>query len=174
MIIIETIGLKKIEELNAKINIREAVRGIILDNRKILLIKTNKGDYKLPGGGIKKGEDKIDALKREVKEETGYEVIKINEACGEVIEQSRDTYDKNAYFKMVSYYYICEISNVKLEQELDEYEKEQDFIADYVLIDKAIEQNENVMLQANDNMNNWVERETMILKKIRSNILDII
>ncbi|MGL5352287.1 MAG: NUDIX domain-containing protein, partial [Clostridium sp.] len=161
MIIREDLGLKNIEELNAKLTLREAVRGIILDGRKILLIRTNKGDYKLPGGGIKNNEDKIEALKREVKEETGYKVIKINEACGEVVEQSRDTYDETAYFKMVSYYYLCEVSNVKLDQELDEYEKEQDFIADYVLIDKAIEENENVMLQANDNMNNWVERETM-------------
>ena len=54
---------------------RVAVRGIIFIDGKLLLIQSSFDELKLPGGGIETGEDDIQALIREVKEETGYEVI---------------------------------------------------------------------------------------------------
>lgn len=39
------------------------------------MIEDNFGEVKLPGGGIDSGEDDYKALVREVKEETGYDVI---------------------------------------------------------------------------------------------------
>jgi mutator protein MutT len=54
---------------------------LILENDKILLIKKNGGPYDgkldLPGGTIEFGERPIEALKRELIEETGIEVIKV-------------------------------------------------------------------------------------------------
>lgn len=51
------------------------VYGILIKDKKILLIKKSRGAYKgmfdLPGGGIEFGEKIEDALKREFKEETG-------------------------------------------------------------------------------------------------------
>ena len=35
---------------------RIAVRGVVIRGEEILLVKSNKGDYKFPGGGINKGE----------------------------------------------------------------------------------------------------------------------
>ncbi len=53
--------------------------GVIKENEKILLIKKARGGYKgkldLPGGGIEFFETPEEALIREIKEETGLDVI---------------------------------------------------------------------------------------------------
>ncbi|WP_243145530.1 NUDIX domain-containing protein, partial [Clostridium neonatale] len=36
------------------------------------MVNSKNKDYKFPGGGVKKYEEKLEALKREVEEETGY------------------------------------------------------------------------------------------------------
>lgn len=56
--------------------LREAVRAIILSNKGIALVKSEKeGYYKFPGGGIENGETHVQTLKRETKEETGLNII---------------------------------------------------------------------------------------------------
>jgi len=35
---------------------REAVRAVVLKNKLLLMIRTNLGDYKFPGGGVEEGE----------------------------------------------------------------------------------------------------------------------
>lgn len=54
------------------------VSAILLKDNKILTVKRKKepwkGVYGLPGGHIEKGEDEIGALKRETKEETGFDI----------------------------------------------------------------------------------------------------
>ena len=54
---------------------RPSVYGLITHNGQAVLLKTRFADgYCLPGGGIEKGEAINDALKREVREETGIEI----------------------------------------------------------------------------------------------------
>ena len=43
---------------------RHAVRAIVLSKNEILMIKSNDGDLKFPGGGIEKNESPVDALKQ--------------------------------------------------------------------------------------------------------------
>lgn len=55
-----------------------ASRAIIIDGGDLLLMKRNKSTseyYTLVGGVIKDGEDPADALAREVKEETGIDIV---------------------------------------------------------------------------------------------------
>ena len=47
------------------------VRGIIMRDGKLAMQCSRDGEYKLPGGGVESGESRIDALVREVREETG-------------------------------------------------------------------------------------------------------
>lgn len=68
------IDLKNYDE-NASLFFRTAVRGIIRRDGKYLLIHSKYGDYKFPGGGMEEGENQIDTLIREIKEETGFDVI---------------------------------------------------------------------------------------------------
>ena len=57
--------------------IRSAARGLVVDGDKVLLQRMNDAGrvtYLLPGGGQKQYEPLTDAVAREVKEESGYEV----------------------------------------------------------------------------------------------------
>jgi len=57
---------------------RISVKALILDEQKrFLLTLEDKGLWELPGGGLDFGEDPIDGLKREIKEEMGLEVVNI-------------------------------------------------------------------------------------------------
>ncbi|MBX9976316.1 NUDIX hydrolase [Cytobacillus firmus] len=56
--------------------IRKGAYAVIFnsENEKVLTVQNQSGHYFLPGGGIEKGESEIECLKREVLEETGYEI----------------------------------------------------------------------------------------------------
>ena len=81
---------------------RLGARGIVIrDDGKIAIFnKTNKNEYKLPGGGIENDEIPEVAFKREVLEETGCDV--------EVIEKLGITeeYKGQTNFKQTSYILI--------------------------------------------------------------------
>ena len=67
-------------------HVRIAARAIVLKRNKIALMKVSKrGYYKLPGGGVKKGEIVKRGLMREIKEEVGSD-IKIISELGEIVE----------------------------------------------------------------------------------------
>lgn len=52
---------------------------IIIKNNKILLLQKRNGKYEIPGGHIEVGESAINGAKREVKEETGLDVINLKQ-----------------------------------------------------------------------------------------------
>jgi ADP-ribose pyrophosphatase YjhB (NUDIX family) len=161
----ERIGLD-ISDEHHKIHRRVAVRAVIIEKQKVLLVQTNKGDFKFPGGGVEGNEGLEEALWREVKEETGYTYCAVKECMGKVIENQVNQYDEQAYFQMISHYYMCELlKSEKVEQELDAYESELDFTPIWISVDKAIEENKRALSQFNSNP--WVARENLVLEKIK-------
>ena len=158
--------IDKVSDSIGNINFREAVRGIIIKENKILMVHSKNKDYKFPGGGIKKDEGHIEALKREVEEETGYVCSKIDKQIGIVIERSKDRYVNNRIFKMISYYYIAEVSNIRKSQKLDPYEAKLEFKPEWVSIEDAINNNEKIITLGIEPIANWIFRETYVLKEI--------
>ncbi|MCL2050129.1 MAG: NUDIX domain-containing protein [Lachnospiraceae bacterium] len=151
----------------ANVILREAVRGIALDGDMIFMIHTSNHDYKFPGGGIEKGENHADALKREFIEETGYLISDEIECVGIITEKRKDIYEDNTYFVMKSYYYQLKIIKKIKEQQLEPYEKELDFKAEFVSVFEAY--NNNLALTNNQTsaaVSPWVLRETIALRHI--------
>ena len=162
--------IDKVSDSIGNVNFREAVRGIIIKENKILMVHSKNKDYKFPGGGIKKDEGHIEALKREVVEETGYVCSKINEQVGIVTEKSKDRYVNDRIFKMISYYYLAEVSAKRKSQKLDHYEAMLGFKPEWVNIDEAINNNDKIINLGIEPIANWISRETYVLKEIREYI----
>lgn len=145
---------------------REAVRGVILKGRTILMIFSSKdGDYKFPGGGVDAGERYEDALAREISEECGAKVLSIKGELGKVIEYDKPAEEDYDVFKMISYYYLCEVDPDFGEQSLDQYEKDLGFTPVWVDIDEAIRKNQ--ILVDSGSFQRWTPRELFVLKYIK-------
>lgn len=166
----KTFEIDKVSESIGDIKFREAVRGIIIKDNKILMVHSKNKDYKFPGGGMKKDEGYEEALKREVEEETGYICSKINEQFGIVTEKSKDRYVNDRIFKMISYYYFAEVSNKRKSQKLDPYEAKLGFKPEWVNIDDAINNNDKIINSGLESIANWIYRETYVLKEIKKYI----
>lgn len=130
-----------------------------------MIYSSKEGDYKFPGGGVEMGETYEAALVREIEEECGATVLSINDELGKVIEFDIPKEEDYDVFKMVSFYYICEVDPNLGEQTLDQYEKDLGFTPMWVDIDKAILTNQ--MLIGTNNFPRWTSRETFVLKHIK-------
>lgn len=149
---------------------RIAIRGVIIKGEEILLVKSNRGDYKFPGGGLNEGENHNEVLIREVSEETGYRVENVLELIGNIKEISRDKFDSERAFIMDSYYYRCTVLEETSDQSLDDYEKELGFVGEWVNIKDAIKSNESILEKGNPDNIDWIIRETLALKDIYEQI----
>lgn len=162
-------GLNEIPA-NSEITLRHAVKGIIIRNTEkpeILLIYTNKGDYKFVGGGVKKNENDSETLRREIMEECGFEMVSMSECKCVTIEQNVDIFNPNKIFKMVSRYYFCEVDSEKQYlQSLDDYEQKQEFHSEWIGIEKAIENNQQLLKSNLKDINPWVRRDTDVLMHV--------
>lgn len=85
---------------------KKAVRAIVINGDKLLTMKRNKFGsqyYTLIGGGVDLGEDLETALRRELREETGFE---LNSARLVFVEDAGELYGEQ-------YIYLCECSGDK-------------------------------------------------------------
>ena len=122
------IDLKDYKETD-KVFKRPSARAIILIKDKIALVYSKKEKYfKFPGGGIHADEDKKEALIREVREEVGMVVIpdSIRE-FGSVLRRQKGNVDDDTMFEQENFYYLCDVEDEIVSQELDEYEDEAGF-----------------------------------------------
>lgn len=153
-------------DLSGNTLLREAVRGVIVKENKLLMIYSAKeGDYKFPGGGVKASETYETALIREVSEECGAKVISIYDKIGKVIEYDRPMEQKYDVFKMISTYYLCEIDSSIGKQSLDQYEKDLGFTPMWIDIDEAISTNQKLI--ESEHYPRWTPRELHVLMFIK-------
>ncbi len=100
--------------------LRQASRGIVIKGDKIAVFnKTNKNEYKLPGGGMEENETPEETFKREVLEETGCDV--------EIIAQLGITeeYKGKENFKQISHIFVGKVKNDTKQLNITQKEKDE-------------------------------------------------
>ncbi|MGI6759197.1 MAG: phosphotransferase [Bacilli bacterium] len=157
-------------DLNGSNLYREAVRGLILEDDKILLIKVKKYNvYHIPGGGIESDESMGQALKREIEEETGYIIDDHYQEYGYIAEYKKDFKKEYDNFIQKSYYFICHIAK-KGTVNLELYEKEEKYEAQFVSIKEAIEANKVYLTKEQlSPAATATKRDTLILEDLLEN-----
>lgn len=154
--------------LSGKTVIREAVRAIILHRDQVLMVYSKlNGDYKFPGGGVKRDEAHATALNREVLEECGSQLVKIIAEFGKVEEYDLAQEDEFDLFRMNSYYYLCEVEDGFGAQKLDDYELDYGFTPEWVTVEHAIAVNRALLENPPPNIQRWVKRELFVLETIK-------
>jgi RimJ/RimL family protein N-acetyltransferase/8-oxo-dGTP pyrophosphatase MutT (NUDIX family) len=141
---------------------RRAVRALIRNDDRLLLIRSANGDVKFPGGGIEISETQTDALQREVLEETGYTVKAIGDHIG-YIEELYDAFESDRHlFAMRSDYYEVKVEETQTDLKLDDYEAKLGFHPVWMTLDQAIEANEKCK-----EPQRWTQRDTKILSFLK-------
>ena len=142
---------------------RLAARGVVFDqnNNVAILPVSNHNYYKLPGGGIEEGEDKIQAFRRECLEEIGSDVEVISE-LGSIVE-----YRSEFSILQTSYCYVGKVIGERKETSFTEHEISQGFKQPlWVPFEEALK------FISTSNPNNYEggfikERDTLIMETAR-------
>ncbi|MDE7280100.1 MAG: NUDIX domain-containing protein [Oscillospiraceae bacterium] len=137
---------------------RIAVRGIIYKDGRLLMIESDDGELKFPGGGMEEGEDYIQTLIRETMEETGFSIVSETvREFGEIEEKRLALYEKNKIWHQINRYY-CEVADKQSSCDYSENEKAHGFKPVWYTLDEAYKKN---CKRA------WVQREYHALKLLK-------
>ncbi len=144
---------------------RVSVRGIIFVAGNLLLIENSFGEVKLPGGGMEPGEDDCQALIREVREETGYDVVPESIKPFGEIEEKRLSVQEPMIWHQISRLYVCDVYTGQGQCEYSENEKKYGFRQVFCTLEEALEKNERMLEKEGRQAWNQREYKTLLLIK---------
>ena len=148
--------------------VRNSARSIIIRDNRVAMVHSLKYDYfKFPGGGIENGEDPVDAMIRETREEAGLIVIPgtVRE-YGYVRRIQKSVHDEKECFVQDNFYYLCETESNPVSQDLDAYEEEESYRLEFIDPETAVRKNLNV--KDSPYSRQMFEREALVLELLRS------
>jgi len=145
----------------SSLRVRDASRAVLFDENGLipLLFVSERNYHKLPGGGIKDGEDKVKALVREVLEEVGSE-IELTAEIGKIVE-----FRSKENLKQTSYCYMGKVIS-KGDPDFTKKELSQGFKLVWLSLDKAISKVKNDKPQNYDG-SLIQKRDIVFLKKAK-------
>ena len=146
--------------------VRDSARSIIIRGGKAAMVHSLKYDYyKFPGGGIEAGENPVDAMIRETREEAGLTVIPESvKEFGLVHRIQKSDSDPAECFIQDNYYYLCDALDEKVSQELDAYESAENYRLEFMDPKTAILKNRSVSQSPYNGL--MFEREARILEML--------
>ncbi len=97
---------------SAELIFNPAVYGVVIRGDHILLLPTN-GKYAIPGGSIEMGENHVDALKREIKEETGFDIEPVR--LMNVYTSLYKSFKTGKNFHCLQLFYLCRVTGTSTE-----------------------------------------------------------
>lgn len=147
---------------------RKAARAIIIKDKKVLVLKSDNKEVKLPGGGLEANESFYEALVREVKEETGYKVLSAKEV-GSINTFALSKQSKGEIFKMQSKYFLVEVNDLRENTNFQGYEITENFRPVFMDINEMISINESAFML--DKLNDIALRELMAFKEIKKMLM---
>ena len=146
--------------------VRNSARSIIIRNGKVAMVHSLKYDYyKFPGGGIEAGENPVEAMIRETREEAGLTVIPGSvKEFGLVHRIQKSDSDPDECFMQDNYYYLCDARDETVSQDLDSYESGEGYRLEFMDPQSAIQKNRNVKSSPYNGL--MFEREARILEML--------
>ena len=145
--------------------LRISVRGIIFVNGKLMMVENSFGEVKLPGGGMEPGEEDYQVLLREVKEETGYNVIPESIKSFGEIEEKRLSVHEPMIWHQINRLYVCDVSPEQGQCAYTDIEKKHGFRLVFYTIEEALEKNRRMLEKEGRQAWNQREYNTLLLIK---------
>ena len=159
-------GLDEVEALpTPRVLQRGAVRAVIeRDGLLLMAHSTVVGDYGFPGGGIEDGESLDDALRRELREELGAELLEVREHLGTVVQRRRSIFPAEAdIFEATHRYLACRVAEDRHPVRLEAYERELGLVSRWVTPQSALVANRVIAAELVAT-NPWIPREIAVLE----------
>ena len=146
--------------------VRNSARSIIIRDGKVAMVHSLKYDYyKFPGGGIEAGENPVEAMIRETREEAGLTVIPGSvKEFGLVHRIQKSDSDPDECFMQDNYYYLCDALDETVSQNLDSYESSEGYRLEFMDPQAVIRKNRNVKNSPYNGL--MFEREARILEML--------
>ena len=137
------------------------IRGIVMLDGKLAMQRDKDGIYKIPGGGMEKGENYVETLARELREEVGLVLLKDSLVeLGEITEIRRDIFDADTKYISHSLFFACSVTDERLPITPTASEIKKGYQAVWATPEEIYETNTRLGKEP------WIARDTAFIKML--------